>query len=122
MELLRYGVDRPLRSVPGRNINDNCRDWSDACIYIAGNLRVKELSCNINFTIHRDFQRFGWVKDLAQIRGVRAIFHHNSPNKHGVKSREASVVLANQMSQHDWGTDEYRWEALLEYLSSEVLL
>ena len=55
MRLLCYGVDRPLRSVPGRNINDNCRDWSDASMSIAGNLRVKELSFNINFTIHRDF-------------------------------------------------------------------
>ncbi|CAD6578650.1 MAG: hypothetical protein ASARMPRED_008794 [Alectoria sarmentosa] len=122
MELLGYGVDRPLRFVPGRNINDNCRDLSDACMYITGNLRVNELSCNINFTIHVDFQGFRWVKTLAQIRGERAIFHHNSPNKHGLKSTEALVVLANQMSRDDWGTDDYRWEALFEYLSSEVLL
>ena len=91
-------------------------------MYITGNLRVNELSCNINFTIHVDFQGFRWVKTLAQIRGERAIFHHNSPNKHGLKSTEALVVLANQMSRDDWGTDDYRWEALFEYLSSEVLL
>ena len=121
MELLRYGIDRPLRSVPGRDDNDNCLDWSRACAYIAGNLRISELSFNINFTIHQDFQRFRWVKDLAQIRSVRKGFHHDSPNKHGLKSSEASVVLANQMSRQDWGTDEYRWEALLAYLSPKML-
>lgn len=121
MELLRYGIDRPLRSVPGRDINDNCLAWSGACAYIADHLRVKELSFNINFTIHQDFQRFRWVKDLAQMRGLQAVFHRNSPNKHGLKSTEASVLLANQMSRHNWGTDQYRWDALLEYLSSEML-
>ena len=121
LELLRYGTARPLRSVPGRDINDSCSEWSDACAYIAGHLRVRELSFNINFTIHQEFQRFRWVRDLAQMRGLRAVFHHKSPNKHGLKSTEASVALANQMCLHDWGTDEYRWEALLEYLRSMML-
>lgn len=120
MELLRYGTDRPLRSVPGRDTNDSCLKWSYACAYIASYLRVKEISFNINFTIHQDFQRFHWVKDLAQMRGVRAVFHHNSPNEHGLKSTEASILLANQISRHNWGTDEYRWETLLEYLKSKI--
>lgn len=120
MELLRYGIDRPLRSVPGRDVTDNCVDWSRACAYIARHLRVKEVSFNINFSIHQDFQRFLWVKGLAQIRGVRAVFHHDSPNKNGLKSNKASVLLANQMTRHNWGTDAYRWKTLLEYLSSEM--
>lgn len=120
MELLRYGIDRPLRSVCGQGINDNGPAWSSACAYIASHLRVKELSLNINFAIHQDFQRFRWVRDLTQIRGVRTLYHHNSPNTHGLKSTEASVLLTNQMSRHDWGTDEYRWEALLEYLRSKM--
>ncbi|KAF6237104.1 hypothetical protein HO173_004572 [Letharia columbiana] len=121
MELIRYGIGRPLRSVPERDVNDNCLDWSDACAYIAGHLRVKEFSFNINFTIPQDFQRFRWVKDLIQVRGVSAVFHHNSANKHGLKSENAWIQLANQMSREDWGADEYRWETLLEYLNSEML-
>ena len=122
MELLRYGTDRPLRSVPERDVNDNCVEWSRACAYIVGHVGVKEVSLNIDFTIHQDFQRFRWVQDLAQMRRVKGVFHRNSPNKHGLKSSEGSIVLANQMSRQDWGTDEYRWEVLLEYLRSKMCI
>ena len=123
MELLRYGIAHPLRSVSREEITkDNGLAWSSACAYIASHLLVKELSINIDFAIHQDFQRFRWVVDLAQIRGLRRIFHHDSPNKHGLKPAGTPKLLANQMSRNDWGTDEDRWEALLEYLRSKMLL
>lgn len=114
MELVRCGIDGPLRTTPPRENSDSCQDRIDACAYIASHLRVKELSFNSNFTIHQDFQRFRWVQDLAEMRGLRAVFHHNSPHEHRLKSSKASILLANQMSRHNWGTNEYRWEALLK--------
>ena len=125
MELLRYGtIDGAVRSVPGiyRNYRkDNCQDWSSACAYIASHLQVKELSFNINCIIHHEFQRISWVRDLAQIHGLQAVYHEDSPHENCLKSSEASVMLANQMSSKNWGTDEYRWEVLLQYLRSKML-
>lgn len=103
--LLRYGIGRPLRSVPGRVTIGNCLNWSDASAYIAGQLQVRKISRNI---------------DLAQMRGLRAVLYHNTLYKHGLKSTEASVALANQMSRHGWGTDEYGVEALREYARSMI--
>ena len=123
MELLRYGIAHPLRSVPRLGTTkDTCLAWSSACAYISSHLSVRELSLNIDFAIPQDFQRFRWVVDLAQIRGLRRIFHHNSPNKHALKAEETPYVPRNQMSRNDWGTDEYRWAALLGYLRSKMLL
>ena len=120
---LRYGIAHPLRSVPRLGVTkDNGLAWSSACAYIASHLLVKELSLNIDFAIPQDFQRFRWVVDLTQICGLRRIFHHNSPNKHALKAEETPYVPRNQMSRNDWGTDEYRWEALLGYLRPKMLL
>lgn len=117
MELLRHGTDPPLRIVPGRRaISDTGDAWSDACKYIASDLRVKEISFNINFAIHRDFQRFRWVDGLAEIC-TRAISHYNSPNEHSLNAD----LRPQPQSPGDWGTDEYRWEVLLNYLRSKML-
>ena len=85
MEFLRYGIERPLRSVPRRKNNHKRQNWSNSCAYMASHLGIKELSFNINFTIPQDFQRFGWVPDVTQTRGLKVVFHRDRPNKHGLK-------------------------------------
>lgn len=121
MELLRYGTDTPLREALVRPaIIDNGSAWNNACTYIASDLRVREISFNINFAIPQDFQRFRWVMNLAQVR-VKAISHHNSPNEHSLSTNKRLDLPPQQESPHNWGTDEYRWEVLLEYLRSKML-
>lgn len=118
MELLRYGIAHPLRSVPERGLTkDTGLAWGSACAYIASHLLVRELSLNIDFAIPHDFQRFHWVVDLAQIRS-RKVVHHNSPNKHALKAEKTPYVPRD----NDWGTDEHRWEAVLGYLRPKMLL
>ena len=98
MEHCTLGTDQTFTSaLEGPwHVRENTQDWPGACGYIADNLRLKELSINVNTeglkSITSPFDppfnpsNLDWVRDLVQIRGLHKMSYHVSRHGHGLQS------------------------------------
>ena len=100
---------------------DNRAAWCKACVYIAGNVNVKQLSITINVKIRADFRTCTWVTDLVKIKSLKSLTlqvnqHRNSgPVLTRVSYKEGSLSATDScFSEHLLSFFEYLREEMLE--------
>ena len=53
--------------------SDNQAAWLKACMYLAEDVKMKELNLSINVKISSEFKSLKWVQQLVRIKGLRRL-------------------------------------------------